>query len=166
MGLAENLSYGFSTEFAYEARVLIDPDRITIEGTPHGTRRIIRILGGLFEGPAIRGKVLEGGADWQILRADGVNELDARYTMLTDDGVPIHVRNRVISRPDPASTDPFSPGFYRRSVLSYEVPVGCAYEWLNQYVFLGTLTPGSPDDDKPGAAPEQPSVTIRAWKLL
>jgi hypothetical protein len=150
--------YRFSTEFAYEAKVLIDPEHITIENTQHGTRRVIRIKGGTFEGPGIRGLVLEGGADWQILRSDGVNELDARYAMQTDDGVSIHVRNRVLSRPDQDSVDPFSPGYYRRSVLSFEVPVDCRYAWLNKFVFIGTLTPGNPA--------EEPSVIIRVWKLL
>ena len=148
----------FSTEFVYEAKVLIDPERITIENTQHGTRRIVRILGGSFEGPSIQGIVLPGGADWQILRSDGVNELDARYTMQTDDGISIHVRNRVLSHPDPASTDPDSPGHYRRSVLSYEVPVDCKYTWLNKSVFLGTLTPATTD--------KEAAVIIRVWKLL
>ena len=39
---------------------------------PRGRRRIIPILGGTFEGPGIRGKVVPGGADWQIVRADGL----------------------------------------------------------------------------------------------
>ena len=38
---------------------------------PRGRRRVIPILGGTFEGPTIRGNVLPGGADWQIVRADG-----------------------------------------------------------------------------------------------
>ena len=38
---------------------------------PGGRRRIIPILGGTFEGPNIRGRVLNGGADWQMVRADG-----------------------------------------------------------------------------------------------
>ncbi|MDP3177710.1 MAG: DUF3237 domain-containing protein [Spirochaetaceae bacterium] len=148
----------FSTEFVYEAKVLIDPVRIVIENTPHGNRRIIRITGGSFKGPRIQGIVLPGGADWQLLRADGVNELDARYAMQTHDGVPIHVRNRVLSRSEPESTDPFSPGFYRRSVLSFEAPLECAYSWLNKSVFLGTLTPATTEHEV--------AVILRAWKLL
>ena len=51
------------------------------------------ITGGEFSGPDIRGKVLPGGADWQLIRDDGVSELEARYTLSTDDGATIHVRN-------------------------------------------------------------------------
>lgn len=58
-----------------------------------GRRRIVAIDGGTFEGPGLRGVVLAGGADWQIIRADGVTELDARYTLRTDAGEVVYVRN-------------------------------------------------------------------------
>ena len=58
-----------------------------------GKRRIVPIAGGNSKGRLLRGKVLPGGADWQILRGDGVSELEARYTLQTDDGALIHVRN-------------------------------------------------------------------------
>jgi hypothetical protein len=54
---------------------------------PTGTRRTAPLSGGHFEGPRLRGKVLPGGsADWQLLRADGVLEMDLRVTLETDDG--------------------------------------------------------------------------------
>jgi hypothetical protein len=31
----------------------------------------------------LRGKVVPGGADWQIIRSEGVAELEARYTLET-----------------------------------------------------------------------------------
>jgi hypothetical protein len=52
---------------------------------PHGARVIAPITGGTFEGPRLRGKVLPGGGDWTLLRADGVLELDLRLTLQTDD---------------------------------------------------------------------------------
>ena len=54
--------------------------------TPYGERRIINILGGTVEGPKLNGKILPGGADWQIVRADGVVHLTARYTAETETG--------------------------------------------------------------------------------
>jgi len=54
--------------------------------TPLGRRRIINITGGTFRGERLSGKVLAGGADWQVIRADGVADLDARYTLETSDG--------------------------------------------------------------------------------
>ena len=58
-----------------------------IGAVPHGTRRTAPIGGGTFEGPRLRGTVLEAGsADWLLLRSDGVLELDLRCTLRTDDG--------------------------------------------------------------------------------
>src|SRR5688572_28675798 len=59
--------------------------------TPYGERRIINILGGTVDGPRLKGKVLPGGADWQIVRADGVVHLTARYTLESDAGAKILV---------------------------------------------------------------------------
>ena len=57
-------------EFAFSAKVTLDKLQ-DLGNTPHGHRRIIPITGGSFEGPAIKGIVKPGGADWQIVRADG-----------------------------------------------------------------------------------------------
>jgi hypothetical protein len=42
--------------------------------------------GGTFEGPRLRGTIVPGSADWQLLRSDGVLEMDLRFTLRTDDG--------------------------------------------------------------------------------
>ena len=62
--------------------------------TPLGRRRIIAITGGRFSGARLSGRVLPGGADWQVIRSDGVADLDARYTLETNDGALIYVHNR------------------------------------------------------------------------
>ena len=65
-----------------------------VGATPHGTRRIAPIGGGVFEGPRLRGTVLPGGsADWLLLRPDGVLELDLRLTLETDDGALISMKS-------------------------------------------------------------------------
>ena len=61
---------------------------------PLGRRRIIGITGGRFSGERLSGRVLAGGADWQVIRPDGVADLDARYTLETNDGALVYVRNR------------------------------------------------------------------------
>ena len=58
---------------------------------PHGTRVTFPITGGSFEGERLRGKVLPGGDDWTVKRADGVIELDLRITLQTDDAALIHM---------------------------------------------------------------------------
>ena len=65
-----------------------------VGAVPYGTRRIAPISGGVFEGPRLRGVVLPGGsADWLLLRADGVLELDLRVTLRTDDGALVSMRS-------------------------------------------------------------------------
>ena len=61
--------------------------------TPYGERRIIEILGGTVEGPRLNGKVLPGGADWQIVRTDGTIEVVARYTIRSTAGALVYVQN-------------------------------------------------------------------------
>jgi len=82
-------------EFIFAAHVTVDPP-LDLGDVAKGGRRIVPITGGDFSGPQLRGKVLPGGADWQILRGDGVAELEARYTLRTDDGALIYVRNHAL----------------------------------------------------------------------
>lgn len=46
---------------------------------PYGKRRVINILGGTVSGPRVKGTILPGGADWQIIRADGVADIVALH---------------------------------------------------------------------------------------
>ncbi|MBR6369637.1 MAG: DUF3237 family protein, partial [Bacteroidaceae bacterium] len=64
----------------------------SVGDTGKGTRTVIPITGGTFEGPGIKGEVLPGGADYQM-QVDGRTEIEAIYCIRTDDGVSIHVRN-------------------------------------------------------------------------
>ena len=146
-------------EFAFEVTAEIGAPQ-DLGMTPHGRRRIIPVLGGRLEGPAIRGRILPGGADWQILRADGAAELDARYTLETDDGALIYVSNRgmrsgspeVLARLNAGETvDPGS--YYFRTVAQFET--GAArYQWLTQAIFIS-------------AAERYPDrVVIRFWRVM
>jgi hypothetical protein len=91
-----NTTAPLQTEFAFEARVTCDP-LLVIGPSKHGKRQLIPITGGEFSGPHIQGRVLSGGADWQLVRPDGVTEIEARYTLQTHDGVNIGVVNRGIA---------------------------------------------------------------------
>jgi len=92
---------------------------------PHGTRITFPITGGTFEGERLRGKVLAGGDDWAIKRADGVFELDLRATLETDDGVLIHMTFEGI-RDDAAPGAP-----YFRTFPRFETGEG-KYAFLNE----------------------------------
>lgn len=65
-----------------------------IGAVPHGTRRTVPLTGGHFEGERLRGTLVPGSsADWLLLRADGVLELDFRATLRTDDGALISMKS-------------------------------------------------------------------------
>jgi Protein of unknown function (DUF3237) len=112
--------------------------------SPLGRRRIIPITGGSFRGEKLAGRVLPGGADWQVIRADGVAELDARYTLETDDRALIYVRNfgyrhgpaDVLQRL--AAGEPVDPSlYYMRTTPRFETGAE-RYRWLNRLICVAT----------------------------
>ena len=114
--------------------------------TPHGQRRIVQILGGPVNGPGLEGNVLPGGADWQIVRGDGVIELEARYSILAKDGTEIAAINRGLRHAPPEIMERMARGeavdaalVYCRTVLQFEAPAG-AYDWLNRSLFVCAVT--------------------------
>jgi hypothetical protein len=76
----------------FQARVAVAAPRV-LGRVSAGERRIVDITGGEVSGPKLAGRVLPGGADWQIVRADGTAVLEARYTIETSDGALVYVRN-------------------------------------------------------------------------
>ena len=55
---------------------------------PFGTRGLVVVTGGSFEGPRFKGKIWASGGDWWLRGPDGVLRLDVRATFETDDGAP------------------------------------------------------------------------------
>lgn len=131
-------------EFIFEAKVTLDPV-LELGITTYGKRRIININGGTFEGPNMKGTILSGGADWQTLRADGSADLEARYTLKTDDGVLIYIQNKGIRHAKPevlarlAKGEKVDPSeYYMRTAASFEVDNASQYAWLNKVVVIAT----------------------------
>ncbi|MBB3178040.1 DUF3237 domain-containing protein [Variovorax sp. Sphag1AA] len=137
------------TEFVYESVVDLAPT-VQLGMSPFGERRMVPITGGTFEGPGLRGIVVPGGADRQLVRRDGSVALDAIYELQTEDGVIISVRNRVLSR-RPKDAPP-----YVYSNIELTAPEG-RYGWLNDFVYVGTLN---------SLRPQRAAVVIRAFKVL
>jgi len=79
-----------NTAWLMTLQVTVGPPQ-RVGAVPHGTRVVAPIVGGSFEGPRLRGRVLIGGGDWTLLRSDGVLELDLRLTLETDDGALIYL---------------------------------------------------------------------------
>ena len=79
-------------EAIFSANVVVAAPR-SLGHTSAGERRIVDILGGEVTGPKLAGRILPGGADWQILRDDGTAVLEARYAIETPQGALVYVRN-------------------------------------------------------------------------
>jgi hypothetical protein len=114
---------------------------VVIGRTPLGERRTISILGGRFEG-RLNAEVIPGGADWQIITADGTAYLEAQYVLRTTDGASIYVRNTGIRHGSSevlariAAGEIVNPSqYYFRSTPRFET-ADPRYEWLNKIVAL------------------------------
>jgi Protein of unknown function (DUF3237) len=118
-------------------------DILSLGPTPYGERRIINILGGPVEGPKLNGRILPGGADWQIIRTDGVADLKARYTIETEAGARILVASDGMRHGPPeviarlARGEPVDPSlYYFRTVMRFET-ADPGVAWLNKIIALG-----------------------------
>ena len=107
-----------------------------------GTRRIIPIIGGKALGPEISGEILNLGADWQTIFADGAADLDTRYAVKTADGAVIEIVN-VGSRHGPpevikqlaAGEDVDPASYYMRTTARLETGDE-RYAWVNHMIFV------------------------------
>jgi hypothetical protein len=135
--------YAPGFEFIFAAHVLVDRP-LDFGDIGKGGRRVVPIIGGEFSGPLMRGEVLPGGADWQTLRDDGVSELEARYTLRTDDGALIQVRNLALRHGPPqvmaalAAGEPADPAsYYFRGATFFETGTA-RYAWISKQIVVST----------------------------
>ncbi|MCA9825501.1 MAG: DUF3237 domain-containing protein [Dehalococcoidia bacterium] len=107
---------------------------------PWGTRHIIDVLGGTFEGPKLQGTILPSGADWLVAGDDGVVRLDVRVTLKTNDGAHLYIQYHGIniptdtSRAKRAAGEPteFGDAYF---MTSPRIETGDErYAWLNSIV--------------------------------
>ena len=110
--------------------------------TPYGERRVIGILGGSVRGPKLNGRILPGGADWQIVRSDGAADIKARYAIESDAGAKILVQSEGLRHGPPevlaalARGDNVDPSlYYFRTVMRFETADPGA-DWLNRILAL------------------------------
>jgi len=124
----------------FELHANVDPPQI-IEG-PLGQRLFIPVTGGTLRGDRIAGVLQAGGSDFQLIRRDGVAELDVRVTILTDDGVTIQLKGHGIRHTSAevfarimsgAEVDPTE--YYFREAMFFEAPTG-KYDWLNRIIAI------------------------------
>ena len=144
-------------EFVCELKVTVD-QAMTVGQTAHGTRIIIPISGGTFEGPLLNGTVLTGGADYQYANNEtGRTEIEAIYSIKTDDDVLIHIRNAgliyVPKAPEGNSQLDFN-NIYFRAAPKFEAPVDSKYDWMNNAIFVCKVLP------------TMDFISIQVWKVL
>ena len=130
-----------SLRFLYTSIIEVE-NPLLVGDAPHGERRIINIKSGAFSGPRLSGRVLSGGADWQIIRSDGIVEVEARYTLETHDGALIYVRNwglrhgpKEVMKRLASGKEVNSSEYYFRTTPVFETGAS-SYGWLNGIVAI------------------------------
>ncbi len=126
--------------------------------TAHGERRIAAIAGGTLEGAGLRGEVVSG-SDCQLLRSDGVLEIDAAYLVALDGGAQLRVLNQGYRHGPAGVLERLARGdaveaheYFFRSVMRFETGAP-AFAWLNRTIAVATA-------QRQGA-----NVLFHAWQL-
>jgi uncharacterized protein DUF3237 len=111
---------------------------------PWGERRLVPIVGGHFEGPRMRGAVLSGGADWQVVHPSGMITVDTHYGLRTDDGALLYISTHGVRVASPETAarlqrgdtvDPSEYYFRIHATLETGAP---DYFWLNERIFVAS----------------------------
>jgi hypothetical protein len=103
--------------------------RTVLEKGPQGTRTIVSLVSGRFEGPRMKASLEAPAADWVSNRADGSVKLDVRFTLRTDDGAAILVTYNGIG-------EPIATGLSLRSAPLFETG-DSRYAWLTRVQAVG-----------------------------
>ena len=109
---------------------------------PFGHRRVINLLGGTVSGARLKGRILPGGADWQVMAADGALDIHARYTIESDAGALVQVDSRGLRNGPPDVMARLSRGedvdaaeYYFRTAMRFETAHPDTL-WLNRILAL------------------------------
>ena len=114
---------------------------------PAGELVIIPIVGGSFDGPRLRGRVLCGGADWNTRISAQESHVCARYWIQTADGAVIAVHNEGVLHAG-------APEDGLQTTPVFQCDANGPYAWLNSGLYAGTLK---------GAG--ERAVEIGIWRL-
>ena len=139
-----NLEYEFSYRATLKAPLAVGPG-------PYGTRLVVEVTGGTFEGKRLKGKILTGGADWLLVGADGFGRLDVRAQLATEDGATLYLAYEGLLEMNAKVQAAISEGKsatdfadqYFRAAPRFESG-DPRYAWLNQTLFVseGRVLPG------------------------
>jgi hypothetical protein len=122
----------------------LDVRKLQVVGaTPSAHRRVGVVLGGAFEGERLSGTVLDGGNDWQTLRADAALTLDVRLVLRTKDGALIAMTYRGLRHGPPGVIqriergDVVDPASYYFRIIPLFETASAKYDWLNRLAAIG-----------------------------
>jgi hypothetical protein len=109
-----------------------------------GLRRVVPVLGGTFDGERLGGTILPGGADHQLIRPDGIAELDVRLALETHDGASLYMTVQGLRSASAEVTARIAAGedvdpslYYFREAIRFETG-DPRYAWLNARLFVAT----------------------------
>lgn len=116
-------------------------DLKTLGAIPLGERRVAAIAGGSVEGQRFSGEIIEG-SDCQLLRPDGVLEIDATYIVKADSGGLVRILNKGL-RHGPAEVlarlakgESVEPNeYFFGSTMRFETSAS-GLEWLNNTIAM------------------------------
>lgn len=150
--LALRYEHAFDVQLYFDKRWIFGP---ISGGSQHGYTSVG--AGSVVRGPRLNGRIVDySGADWPVVRADGVVELNAHYMIEADDGARIYIRNLgYVHGPlrSPGQKPDEAPAIapYFRCTPYFRAPEG-PHGWLNRTVIVGIgqrrphLNPGDPPD--------------------
>jgi hypothetical protein len=124
--------------------------------TRAGHRRVIAIAGGRVSGASeglpggpFDAEILPGGADWQVVRADGTIEIDTRYSARTPAGEYVHFRTSGVRSGPPAVLaallrgEPVDPAAYYFRVAVYLETSAPRLAFLERSLFVASAVRGA-----------------------
>lgn len=135
--LALNHSHAFDIRINFDKRWMFGP---ISGGDMHGYTSIGE--GSTVSGPRLNGRLVDySGADWPVVRPDGVVELNAHYMIEADDGTRIYIRNLgyvhgPIRATGQGADEPPAIAPYFRCTPYFRAPIG-PHDWLNRTVIVG-----------------------------
>ncbi|GAA1511186.1 hypothetical protein BJ978_001543 [Agromyces terreus] len=149
-------------EYCFELRCHVE-EPVPLGGREPGEGlHFARVSGGTFDGPRLRGAVLDGGGDWWNARGLTVT-LDARYAIeatVSDGTAGVEVVNRGFWRTDP---DTFERMLRGEPVSERELYYRTAFQFRTEHPELEWLT----ESQFIGYARAEPGfVIIRVFRLV
>lgn len=130
---------GLEHLFAYTATLRAPPE--AVGPVPEGIRATFYVTGGELTGPKLRGRVLPVGADWGLMRRDGVFELDVRTSFETADGAIVYAQYRGLGDLGADGYERFAAGQLPPKMPLRTLPVlrtaHPEYQWLHRRLCVG-----------------------------